>query len=432
MPLRRAIIAKSTKIKYLNTSIIAGIIGNALEWYDFGLYGYLAATIGELFFPASDKRSSLALAFSVFAIGLFMRPVGGLIIGHYGDKLGRRFALILSILSISVPTFLIGILPTYAVAGIWSSIMMLLLRMVQGLSVGGEFIGAIVFLGEYTPHNKRGLICSLVFFSSTVGGLLGSFCGMIVSLLPNQDLVNWGWRIPFLIALPVGLIGLYLRQHVKETPPFQTLKDQNKQARSPIIEAFKLHRTEMLAVFGLIIFQAISFYTLLLYSVTWLTVEIGMPKDQALPINLFATLIFAIFIIIAGHISDILGRRKVIFFGLIALCVLSYPLFASIQMAVHSTHPFILTLLPFSIIAVLLACFNGPLAAHLVEMTPLKNRFTTLAAGYNFSAAIFGGTAPLICTALIAWTGVLMMPAFYVSLAAIISLIVTISFTKRS
>jgi MFS transporter, MHS family, proline/betaine transporter len=242
--------------------IAAGMIGNVLEWYDFAVYGYFAATIGRQFFPHEDTVAQLLSAFGIFAIGYLMRPVGGALIGHIGDRFGRRAALTFSVIAMAIPTFLIGLLPGYATLGLMAPITLTLLRMVQGLSVGGEYTSSMVFLVERAPEGRRGLMGALAACGATSGILLGSAVGAgFAASMSEQALDAWGWRIPFLLGLVVGIAGYLLRRHVLETVPIEPRK------RAPIIETLHDHWRVVLGFAGLSVFNAVGFYVSFVYLV---------------------------------------------------------------------------------------------------------------------------------------------------------------------
>ncbi|MBJ7450118.1 MAG: MFS transporter [Parachlamydiales bacterium] len=418
--------------KLTSRNALSGSLGNLLEWYDFSLYGYFAAVIAKLFFPVEGKYTSLLMAFGVFAVGLFMRPIGGLILGHYGDKLGRKFALILSIVIITLPTFLMGVLPTYAQIGITATYILIFLRILQGLSVGGEFIGTTIFLVEHAPNTKRGIGGSFAYMGQT-GGMLGSaFAITLTDLLTPEQLYSWGWRIPFLIGIVLGFFGLYMRKQVFETPPFCQLQKKHAVSRTPLKEVFQHHWKSVLTVFGLILFQAVSFYMILLYTVTWLNVELGLSKAITFPLNIIATIVFTALIPFFGKVSDKIGRKPLVMSACAAAFILTFPLFYLIALAPNTSSPFWFALLPLCIFSVILAAYHGPLAAILVEITPLKSRYSTLAVGYNFSAAIFGGTAPLVATYMVAKTNNIFAPCYYLMAASLITFLVVVFALKES
>ncbi|MBI3800162.1 MAG: MFS transporter, partial [Deltaproteobacteria bacterium] len=290
--------------------IVAGIAGNVMEWYDFAVYGYFAQTIGQHFFPSKDPVASLIAAFGVFAAGFLMRPFGGLVFGHIGDKIGRKAALTLSVIAMAVPTFLIGILPDYAQMGVAASVLIVVLRLVQGLSVGGEYTTSVVFLVEGAAPNRRGLMGSWSVFGAVAGILLGSAVGaLLTSVLSSETVSAWGWRVPFLLGLAVGLSGLYIRRQLPEAP---VQPSNEKPVTSPIVEAFRSEWRALLRVAGFNILNAVGFYMIFVYVVTYLKQIVHIQAAQALDINTINMVILLLLIPAAGALSDRVGRKPLL------------------------------------------------------------------------------------------------------------------------
>src|SRR3954463_159967 len=292
---------------HIGRVIAAGTIGNVLEWYDFAIYGYFAAPIGRQFFPQEDAVAQLLSAFGVFAIGYLMRPLGGVLVGHIGDTVGRRAALTFSVAAMAVPTFLIGLLPSYQAIGVLAPIGLILLRVVQGLSVGGEYTGSLVFLVEHAPEGRRGLLGALGASGATVGILLGSAVGAgFAASMSEATLDAWGWRIPFLLGLVVGIAGYLLRRHVLETVPAERRK------RAPIIETLHDHWRIVLGFAGLSVFNAVSFYVGFVYLVSWLQTADGIAPARALEINSLSMAVLLPVVIATGFLTDRVGRKPVL------------------------------------------------------------------------------------------------------------------------
>ncbi|MGB8550705.1 MAG: MFS transporter [Xanthobacteraceae bacterium] len=295
--------------------IAAGMIGNVLEWYDFAIYGYFASEIGKQFFRQQDPVSQLLSAFGVFAVGYLMRPVGGALVGHIGDRLGRRAALTFSVTAMAIPTFLIGLLPGYATLGLLAPIALTLLRIVQGLSVGGEYTSSIVFLVEQAPEKRRGLMGALAACAATTGILLGSAIGAaFAGSMSAAALASWGWRLPFLLGLLVGIAGYFLRRHVIESAPPQ------QRPRPPLVETLNDHWRTVLGFAGLAVFNAVGFYVSFVFLVSWLQNADGIPPSRALEINTFSMTVLVPVVIAAGALSDRLGRKPL----LILACALGF------------------------------------------------------------------------------------------------------------
>src|SRR6516225_9363340 len=295
--------------------IVAGMIGNVLEWYDFAVYGFFAAAIGQEFFPHQDRVAQLLSAFGIFALGYLMRPLGGAVTGHIGDGFGRRAALTFSVAAMAIPTFLIGLLPGYATLGLLAPIALTLLRMVQGLSVGGEYTSSMVFLVEHAPDGRRGLMGALASSGATGGILLGSAVGAgFAASMSDATLEAWGWRVPFLLGLVVGIAGYLLRRHVLDTVPAERRK------RAPIIETLHDYWRIVLGFAGLSVFNAVGFYVGFVYLVSWLQTADGIAPARALEINSLSMAVLLPVVIATGLLTDRIGRKPV----LMLACILGF------------------------------------------------------------------------------------------------------------
>ena len=397
--------------------IAAGVIGNVLEWYDFAIYGYFAAAIGRQFFPHEDAVAQLLSAFGVFALGYLMRPIGGALVGHIGDRFGRRAALTFSVAAMAIPTFLIGLLPGYATLGLWA---LTLLRLVQGLSVGGEYTSSMVFLVERAPEGRRGLMGALTASGAIGGILLGSAVGAaFAATLPATALVSWGWRIPFLLGLIVGMAGYFLRRHVLETVPTERRK------RVPIIETLHDHWRTVLGFAGLSIFNAAGFYVSFVYLVSWLQTADRMAPSRALEINSFSMAVLLPMVIASGFLSDRFGRKPLLLFSTILGLVGALPLFWLLN---HPSMPLAqLGQLGFVLI---IGLYGGTLPAILVEAAPPQLRCTVVSLGYNISFGVIGGLTPLVAAWLVARTGDEIAPAFLIIVSAAATLVAIVSFRE--
>jgi MFS transporter, MHS family, proline/betaine transporter len=409
------------------TAILAGVIGNVLEWYDFAVYGYFVPVISQLFFPNQTPLVSLLLTFSVFGVGFIMRPVGSLIFGQYGDRHGRKRALSAVILLMAVSTFAVGLLPTYASIGILAPLLLVLARLAQGLSGGGEWGGAAAYLVEYALPRRRGLTGSWQQVSVGGGFLLGSFtAAMLTTWISPENMLAWGWRIPFLLGVVVGVVGAIMRWRLDDTPKFAELASQGQVARSPLVEAFTTYRKPTLLAFGITLHNTVGYYAVLIYLTTWLTNIVKMPRHTALWIGTVSLLAFVIVVPFMGALSDRIGRRPLFIASCAGYVVLAYPLFLLASTGVPAY-----ALIAQLILVVLLALYAGPGPAVYCELFPTKVRYTALSVGYNIPVAIFGGFAPFIATWLIQSTGNPLSPAFYV-IAASLATLVTMIWVKET
>jgi len=344
--------------------IAAGMIGNVLEWYDFAIYGYFAATIGRQFFPHENAVAQLLSAFGIFAVGYLMRPVGGALIGHIGDRFGRRAALTFSVVAMAVPTFLIGFLPGYATLGLLAPITLMLLRMVQGLSVGGEYTSSMVFLVERAPEGRRGLMGALAACGATSGILLGSAVGAgFAASMSEQALDAWGWRIPFLLGLLVGIAGYLLRRHVLETVASEPRK------RAPIVETLHDHWRVVVGFAGLSVFNAVGFYVSFVYLVSWLQIADGIAPARALEINSLSMVVLLPVVIAAGLLSDRFGRKPFLLLATMLAFVAAVPLF----WLLNNTSELLAQLGQLGLVLVV-GLYGGAQPTMMVEAAPAQVR----------------------------------------------------------
>jgi MHS family proline/betaine transporter-like MFS transporter len=392
------------------------MIGNVLEWYDFAIYGYFAAAIGRHFFPHEDPVAQLLSSFGVFAVGYLMRPAGGALIGHIGDRFGRRRALTFSVAAMAISTFLVGLLPGYATISLAAPVTLTLLRMVQGLSVGGEYTSSIVFLIEHAPESRRGLMGSLAPCAASGGILLGSAVGAgFAAAMPTETLNAWGWRIPFLLGPVVGIAGYLLRRHMQETVTVE------RGQRAPIVETLHDHWRIVLHIAGLSAFVAVSFYVSFVYLVSWLQIADRIAPARALEINSFSMAILLPVTIAGGWLSDRVGRRPILQLATVLGFVTTLPLW----LLMH--HPSAeLALLGQLGMVLIVGLFNGALAAAIVERAPPSVRCTAVALGYNVCLGVIGGLSPLAATWLVQRTGDEVAPAFLIMATAVISLLVVL------
>ncbi len=390
--------------------VISGMIGNGLEWYDYALYGQFATIISRIFFPSSDPYLALMGTYSIFAAGFIMRPVGAVLFGYIGDKFGRKTALALSILMMSIPTACIGLLPSYEKIGILAPILLVFIRLLQGISLGGEFSGCIAFIVEHAPDTKRGIAGSSSMISMCLGILLGMIVATITNLsLDEEDFLNWGWRIPFILSLFVGLIGFYIRSHLSESPKYIEAKEKNLLAKAPARKIFKEYMPELVIASGMYLTVTVPFYCLVVFFKDFTINFLKYSTSDAFIINLISIIILTAAMPISAILSDRFGRKKILLGNIVAFIILTYPIFC-----LMSADSFALRLTGQAIFALIASFYIAPIPAALVELFPTSVRFTGVALSYNISAALFGGTTPIIATWLINSTGMNLSLAFYI------------------
>ncbi len=410
----------------MKRTLLAGAVGNVLEWYDFALYGYFAPVFAVLFFPSDSPSISLISAFGVFAVGFLARPLGALLFGYWGDTVGRRNALAWSVLLMAIPTCLVGLLPTYEAIGAFAPIALTLCRFLQGLSVGGEFTGSATFLVEHAAASQRGYVGSWAGFSAQIGALLGSGVGaMTASILADETLRQWGWRIPFVMGGFIAVVGWYLRTRVPESPAFETIRREGGLTSSPVHDVFTTQRRAVAKVIGLVWLHGVAFYLLYVYLTTYLVTVTTAPLATVLSLNTGCMTLLALLIPLMGAWSDRIGQPPLLIAGAAGLALLSYPCFLWLT---SDDLPHMIT--GHILLTVLVACYMGPFFAAVAELFPTPQRYTGLSVGYNTGAALFGGTAPLIATLFIEWSGNSLAPAFYLSLCATVSFAVALTLRK--
>lgn len=397
-------------------SVIGGMIGNIMEWYDFALYGFFAPVISQLFFPSDNHFTSLIATFGVFAVGFTMRPLGGVFFGWIGDRRGRAAVLRLSIIMMGTATFLLGALPTSNTIGIWAAVLLLSVRLVQGLSVGGEFSGSVTYMVETAARNRRGFIGSWANFGSMVGTLVGSgLAALFSSVLPHDAVHSWGWRVPFLLGGLFAAFAYYYVSDLDAVPHIQHHEKQHKQ-ESPIRQALTRNRRETLLAIIFASGYGICFYIPLVYLPTYANEVGNIHSSVALQINSLGLALSMPLIPLAGWISDRLLRRRtflLISFGLMALSGITL-----VGMAASDVHGLIYSQL---ILAAIIALPLGAAPAMFVELFPVNDRLTGYSLAYNLGLGIAGGTAPMIATWLMSRTGYQDAPGAYLAFAAVVS-----------
>lgn len=399
--------------------VVAGSIGNVLEWYDFAVYGFLAPIMAPLFFPQEDTLSGLINTYGIFAAGYLMRPLGGIIFGHIGDRMGRKKALQLSIAMMAIPTVLVGLLPVHAQVGALAAGLLVLLRLIQGISVGGELIGSMSYLVETAPANRRGVSGSWSVFGGVAGILLGSLVATVLGgMLGDEAMSSWGWRLPFLSGIVIFFAGNWLRRSLEESPEYAAAAATDSQRGNPLVEVFQQVPGRLALLTASILLYATSFYMLFVWMPSYLTKIVTPAVDHALAINTLAMILVVIMIPVGGWLSDRFGRKPVMVTATALMAITLYPLFLVIDHGVM-----IEALLAQLWFAVLFGLMGGPLPAFMVECFPVNNRYTAIGVGYNITLAVFGGTGPMVATWLIKSTGDIASPALYLAALGAISVI---------
>ncbi|MFC9840416.1 MFS transporter [Rhodococcus sp. NPDC127530] len=397
--------------------------GTFIEYYDFAIYGSMAPIIAKAFFPNADPVVALLSTFAVFALAFVARPLGGFVWGPVGDRIGRKRTLSAIILLISVATVLIGLIPDYHAIGVGAPILLVILRLVQGLSAGGEITGAAIFVAEHAPNRRRGFLVSLLQVATTAAFVSGIFvAAAVAALLPDNAMQSWGWRIPFLLAGPMGVVGLYIRLKVDETPSFQSVKRDAAVVRTPLVAAFRgrTNFKEMGFAAAYYMPSMVSFYLLMTFMPTFLKKEMGFTVATSLAILAIAGSIQMIAVPIFGRLSDLIGRRVLLRLTAAGFIVLTFPAFVLL----NSGH------LVAAIVGLILLVLPTA-AAQANNLTPglerfrTNIRFTGSAATFGVLVALFGGTAPYVSTYLIEVTGSPFAPGIYLILTVVPSLIVS-------
>jgi MHS family proline/betaine transporter-like MFS transporter len=395
-------------------TVIAGLAGNVMEWYDFGIYGFFAASIGSQFFPSDDPSTSLIASFGVFAVGFIARPLGGFVFGHVGDRLGRRAAVISSVISMSIPTLFMALLPTYQQIGLAAPVLLILLRLAQGLAVGGEYTTSMVLLVEEAQTSRRGLVGSFAPFGALGGLLLGSVVGAaLMGALPEEAAASWGWRFAFFTGLLIGLGVFIIRRRL---PPDRMIIQTEEGRKSPLFEVFRTQWRTILKVVAFSLGNGVGFYLGFVYVSTWLKEQEHLDSSTALTLNSIALFVMLIITPLAGALSDKIGRKPVLMVGAAGLALFAWPLFW--LMSIPNLGAILAGQCAF---ALFMSCY-GASPAFLAEAFPKHVRCSGLSIGYNVALSVFGGTVPMVAVFLTTVTGYPLAPAFYLSLAAIISL----------
>ncbi len=416
----------STKRGTTRKAVTAAAIGNATEWYDFGVYSYLAVTIGLVFYPSQSSGVQLIATFTTFAAAFLVRPLGGMFFGPLGDRIGRKQVLAFTMLLMAVSTFSIGLIPSAATIGIAAPLLLLVARMIQGFSTGGEYGGATTFIAEYAPDKRRGFLSSWLEFGTVSGYVGGAAIVTVMTLLLGTDAMQaWGWRIPFLLALPLGAIGLYLRLKLEDTPVFSENTDgfaknaEGERRKGQLRETVVGQWHAIVLCIGLVLVFNVNNYMVTAYMPTYLEAELGYSTTLALVVTLGAMVFMLAAVTQFGRLSDRVGRRPVLLSGSLFAIVLSLPAFWMLQQGSLWAAA-----LGVVVLAITLVHFSGAAPAALPAFFPTRVRYGALAISFNVSVALFGGTTPLIAESLVQSTGNLYAPAWLVMAAGVVGVLV--------
>ncbi|GAA5128162.1 MFS transporter [Pseudonocardia adelaidensis] len=415
----RATIERPRSVRDVLRAVAGASVGNAVEWFDYSMYGYLSASIAVVFFPSENPTTAMLATFAAFAVSFVIRPVGGLFFGSMGDRIGRRNTLAIVVLLISGSTFAVGLLPGYAVIGVAAPILLITLRLLQGFSAGGEVAGSTAFLAEYAPVARRGFVVSFQNISAFLGALAGSsLVTALVAGLGTEVLNSWAWRIPFLVAGPLGLAALYLRLKLEDTPAFRDLQETGEVSSAPLRESVRGNVPNIARTFALAVMHNMPFYIILTYLPTYLVGRDDLPGGGPYLAASVALVTAVLVLPAAGALSDRIGRRPVAAGAAIGYLLLAYPIFM-----LMSGGNLLGVLVGQVILGLLFGVYGSAPFSMMVELFPTRTRYSAVAIGYNLAAAAFGGTAPLVCALIVDWTGDDRSPAFYLMAATVLAIV---------
>jgi MFS transporter, MHS family, shikimate and dehydroshikimate transport protein len=404
----------------------ASLIGTTIEWYDFFIYGTAAALVfPSLFFPEFSETAGTLAAFATFGVGFFARPVGGIIFGHFGDRIGRKTMLVLTLTMMGVATFIIGLMPTYEQIGIWAAVLLVVLRFVQGLGVGGEWGGAVLMAVEHSPPEKRGFFGSWPQMGVPAGLILSNLIFLAVAGLPEAQFLAWGWRIPFLLSIALVAVGLFIRLRIMESPAFMRVQESSTEARMPIVDVVRTYPKQVLLAAGAFIVINAYFYILVSYLISYATAEAGMSNNTIISIVLISSVVSFFAMPFFAALSDRFGRRPIYLAGVVGMGISGFFLFWATD-----TASFWLVLLAHIFGLGTLSMSYGPQAAFYAEMFGTRVRYSGISLGYQ-GGSIFGGAlAPIIATWLFATTGTSTSIAIYVAVLAVLSFVCALVATE--
>ena len=400
--------------------LIASLVGSSIEWFDYFLYGTVAALVfNQLFFPTEDPTVGLLLSYASFALSFFIRPLGGVVFSHIGDKIGRKKTLVVTLTLMGLATAGMGLLPTYETIGIWAPILLIVLRLVQGFGLGGEWGGALLLAVEYAPKEKRGFFGSIPQMGVTIGLLLGTFVMSLMTLMPDDAFMSWGWRIPFLLSTLLVVFGLWIRHGIDETPSFKKVQEQGGIVKVPLLETLRTQWKEVLIAVGGKVVETAPFYIFGTFIVSYATTNLGFSKTAALNAVTIATIVTTILIPFMGRWSDKVGRKSLYIGGTICMILYAFPYFWMLQQGSIA----LLILATVIGLGIIWAPITAVLGTMFSEIFKSNVRYTGISLGYQIGAAVAGGTAPLIATALLsAYDNSYVPVALYIIFTSFISL----------
>ncbi|QBP42781.1 MFS transporter [Paenisporosarcina antarctica] len=401
--------------------LIASLVGSSIEWFDYFLYGTVAALVfNQIFFVTEDPNVGLLLAYASFALAFFIRPFGGVIFSHIGDRIGRKKTLVITLSIMGIATFGMGLLPTYQAIGIWAPILLITLRLVQGLGIGGEWGGALLLAVEYAPPENRGLYGSIPQMGVTIGMLMGTIALWIMTMLPEESFMTWGWRVPFILSALLVIFGLWIRHGIDETPEFKKVQASGEIPKLPIAETLKYHWREVLIAIGAKVVETAPFYIFSTFVVSYATTNLGFTRSSTLAAVMIATVVTTILIPVMGNLSDKVGRKKLYVAGTVGMALFAFPYFWMI----HQGSVALLIIATVIALGVIWAPITAVLGTMFSEIFDARIRYTGISLGYQIGAALAGGTAPLVATALLVTFDNSYIPvAIYIIFTAVISLV---------
>jgi MFS transporter, MHS family, shikimate and dehydroshikimate transport protein len=420
---------QSTQLRNVAT---ASLVGTMIEWYDYFIFGTAAALVfGQLFFPNSTPLAGTLASFATFSVGFFVRPVGSIIFGHFGDRIGRKNMLILTLIMMGAATFIIGLLPTAATIGVWAPILLVAMRILQGLGVSGEWGGAVLLAAEYAPERQRGFYGSFPQVGNSIGLLLATGSFALLSLLPEEQFLAWGWRVPFLASIVLVGVGLWIRLRIMETPIFRDMQQSQSESEAgfPIVEVIRDHYKSVLAAIGVRISNDTQGYIVIVFSVSYVTETLGMASGVSTSAIAIAAF-FAIFVgFISGRLSDRVGRRPILAVLTVLIMAFAFPFFWLI-----GTKTLALIYLAYVVMYSIGNIGTYAIQASLLpELFPTRVRYTGTAFSYNMTSVVAGGIAPFIATALVAWAGGAFWPVVrYLWAVCLITLITLVFLSETS